>query len=56
MRVNYLGFNPFRYNYLNICFVSIIAFSLGWTKLGLITVLSHFRLNQLIFVNAVKYS
>ena len=26
MRVDYLGFDPFRYNCFNICFVSIIAF------------------------------
>ena len=36
MWVNYLGFYLFRYNCFDICFVSIVAFSLGWTKLGLI--------------------
>ena len=30
MRVDYLGFYPFRYNYFNICFVSIIAFIWVW--------------------------
>ena len=32
-------------NCFNICFVSVIAFSLGWTKLGLIYLYLSMRLN-----------